>query len=62
MNAVLVEQPPIRLEERLKNGAELLFEMESRGQRSVNYQRWLKAWLELLDRYESLHHHAIQSA
>ena len=53
MSAALVEQTAITLEERLKNGAELLFEMESRGQRSVNYQRWLTAWLELLDRYES---------
>jgi hypothetical protein len=42
------------LEERLGRGMEILFEMERRGERSKEYERYLDRWSELLDRYEQL--------
>jgi hypothetical protein len=42
------------LEERLTRGAELLFDMEQRGDTGVEYLRWLQHWLHLLDQYEHL--------
>jgi len=42
------------LEERLIRGADLLFEMEQRGDTGAEYLRWLQHWLHLLDRYEHL--------
>lgn len=42
------------LEERLTRGADLLFDMEQRGDTGAEYLRWLQRWLQLLDRYEHL--------
>lgn len=42
------------LEERLSNGAELLFDMEQRGEIGADYRRWMAAWTELLGEYEAL--------
>jgi hypothetical protein len=42
------------LEERLSRGAELLFDMELRGETAGNYESWLQRWQELLIEYESL--------
>lgn len=42
------------LEERLVRGQELLFDMEQRGERSGEYQRYLHLWRELLAQYERL--------
>lgn len=43
------------LELRLHRGAQLLFEMEERGDLGADYQRWLDGYVELLDQYKSLH-------
>jgi hypothetical protein len=40
------------LEERLVRGAELLFDMEQRGDVGGEYDRWLHGWTELLEQYE----------
>lgn len=42
------------LEERLSKGAELLFDMEQRGDTGTEYGRWMSAWSELLSEYEEL--------
>jgi hypothetical protein len=42
------------LEERLSRGAELLFDMEQRGDLGPEYSRWMAAWCELLGEYEEL--------
>ena len=42
------------LEERLSRGAELLFDLEQRGEMGPDYQRWLQGWLDLLEQYEAL--------
>lgn len=46
--------PVEALEERLSRGADVLFDMEQRGEMGVDYQRWLRHWLELLEHYEAL--------
>lgn len=40
------------LEERLLRGADLLFDLEQRGETGPEYQRWLEGWVELLRQYE----------
>jgi hypothetical protein len=48
-----IEAPPVpSLEERLTRGAELLFDMEQRGDTGPAYARWLQSWVELLQQYE----------
>jgi len=54
LSTVLAEPTAVTLEERLANGAELLFDMERQGTTGANYQRWLWAWLQLLHQYEVL--------
>jgi hypothetical protein len=41
------------LEERLTRGAELLFDMEQRGELGTDYERWLAHYVELLGQYQS---------
>jgi hypothetical protein len=43
------------LEQRLHRGAQLLFELEERGETGADYQRWLAGYTELLRQYELLH-------
>lgn len=43
------------LEHRLQRGAELLFEMEQRGDTGTDYQRWLAGYTDLLRQYETLY-------
>lgn len=40
------------LAERVKQGLELLFDMEQRGETGPEYERWLGHWMSLLDQYE----------
>ncbi|HLJ67964.1 MAG TPA: hypothetical protein VKX16_11450 [Chloroflexota bacterium] len=40
------------LEERLANGATVLFDMERRGETDGEYVRWLEGWVQLLLEYE----------
>ena len=42
------------LAERLQRGMDLLFDMESRGDLSSDYERYFSLWSGLLDRYEEL--------
>jgi hypothetical protein len=42
------------LEERLTRGADVLFEMERRGEVGRDYERWLRYWTSLLEQYEAL--------
>lgn len=42
------------LEDRLARGAELLFDMEQRGETGSDYTRWLEHYEMLLAQYESL--------
>lgn len=53
---ITVEAPtrPRELEMRLTRGAELLFDMEQRGDTGEEYGRWLRAWTELLEQYRTL--------
>jgi hypothetical protein len=48
------EAQTLALEERLSRGADLLFDMEQRGELGPEYHRWLRRWTELLAQYESL--------
>lgn len=41
------------LEERLSRGAELLFDMEQRGELGADYERWLARYVDLLGQYQS---------
>jgi hypothetical protein len=54
----MIQAPPQSeiqmLEERLSRGAELLFDMEQRGDLGADYERWLAHYTELLARYTSL--------
>ena len=55
MHVNQLEAPTVpSLEERLSRGADLLFEMEQRGDRGSEYARWLQHWIELLQQYELL--------
>lgn len=47
-----VQQGPA-LEVRLTRGADLLFDMEQRGDLGPDYARWLDHWLQLLAEYEA---------
>jgi hypothetical protein len=40
--------------DRLERGARLLFDLEERGERGADYERWLLGWLRLLEQYEAL--------
>lgn len=42
------------LEERLTRGAELLFDMEQRGEQGEDYLRWLRHYEDLIVQYERL--------
>lgn len=42
------------LVERLRRGAELLFDMEQRGEMGADYRQWLQRWMDLLAEYENL--------
>lgn len=55
MNQLQTVAPVVVLEERLARGAELLFDMEQRGEMGSDYQRWLDHWQHLLFEYESFH-------
>ncbi|MBV9282860.1 MAG: hypothetical protein JOZ41_22525 [Chloroflexi bacterium] len=52
MSATVMARPTEVLEERLTRGAELLFDMEQRGDTGPEYGRWLRGWLDLLEQYE----------
>lgn len=54
MSQVMTEVRVDTLAERLARGAELLFDMEQRGETDARYSRWLASWLELLAEYEAL--------
>lgn len=54
MSQVVTASRAGTLVERLARGAELLFDMEQRGETDGRYSRWLAAWLELLNEYEEL--------
>lgn len=47
-----VQTTEVALEERLERGAQLLFDMERRGDMGPEYRRWLERWQELLEQYE----------
>ncbi|GAC1508501.1 MAG: hypothetical protein NVS2B16_05430 [Chloroflexota bacterium] len=50
---MLVTTAPVELlEERLVRGAELLFDMERRGEMGQQYTEWLHRWESLLVEYE----------
>ena len=40
------------LDERLRAGITVLFDMEQRGDTGDEYRRWLQVWLDLLQEYE----------
>jgi hypothetical protein len=42
------------LEDRLARGADLLFDMEQRGDTGLDYARWLEHYEALLAQYEAL--------
>jgi len=42
------------LVQRLERGARLLFDLEERGERGLEYEHWLSGWLRLLAQYEAL--------
>ena len=48
------EQAVDMLEQRLRKGADLLFDMELRCEMADEYHRWLAHWSELLGEYEAL--------
>ena len=48
---VMLEEA-VQLELRLARGAELLFDMECRGETGTDYDRWLERWMALLLQYE----------
>lgn len=52
MIQILPESPALMLEQRLARGAELLFDMEQRGDTCGEYDRFLGHFLALLDEYE----------
>lgn len=52
MIQVLPESPTVMLELRLARGAELLFDMEQRGDMGADYNRFLLHFLGLLEEYE----------
>jgi hypothetical protein len=52
MIQVLPESPAAMLEQRLERGAELLFDMEQRGDMGAEYNRFLSHFLWLLEEYE----------
>lgn len=52
MIQVLPESPTAMLEQRLMRGAELLFDMEQRGDTGPEYGRFLMHFVGLLEEYE----------
>jgi len=46
--------PLAALEERLLRGAQLLFDLEQRGDTENGYPLWFERWVALLEEYESL--------
>ena len=53
MIVVAPETEAQALEERLSRGAELLFDMEQRGELGTDYERWLAHYVDLLDQFQS---------
>lgn len=53
MSRVLSESRVETLAERLMRGADLLFDMEQRGETGDEYRRWLERWMQLLAEYEA---------
>jgi len=47
-----VAAPSNGLEERLWRGADLLWDLEQRGETGAEYSLWLDHWLHLLQQYE----------
>lgn len=51
--SMLATMSPVEvLEERLTRGAELLFDLEQRGDLGMQYMQWLRHWEALLVEYE----------
>jgi hypothetical protein len=42
------------LERRLSQGADILFDMEQRGDTGADYRQWLDRWIEMLAEYEAI--------
>lgn len=61
MVAVMDSPVPV-LERRLAQGADILFDMEQRGDTGEEYCRWLKRWTELLDEYMAQASEILQAA
>jgi hypothetical protein len=62
MMATLIEAPAAQLERRLAHGAEVLFDMEQRGDTGADYARWLEAWTRLLEQYSALEDAELEAA
>lgn len=56
MIQVLADSPTTMLEQRLERGAELLFDMEQRGDLGADYDRFLQHFMGLLEEYEGQSH------
>ncbi len=52
MIQIEVETAADVLEMRLSKGADLLFDMEQRGDVGTEYDRYLRLWQDLLEQYE----------
>lgn len=52
MNAALQTRAVETLEDRLERGANLLFDLEQRGDTGAEYSLSLRTWIELLQQYE----------
>lgn len=52
MSMLATTSPVDVLEERLGRGADLLFDMERRGDLGPQYREWLRRWEALLAEYE----------
>jgi hypothetical protein len=50
------------LEERLARGADVLFQMEQRGELGATYREWFVRWEALLREYEGLEQEALRAA
>lgn len=60
--AIVMESPVEVLERRLSQGADILFDMEQRGDTGPEYERWLDRWILLLADYEAMHSGVLQAA
>jgi hypothetical protein len=62
MATLMIDSPPEALERRLAQGADILFDMERRGETGPEYQRWLGRWIDLLEQYEAQGDEALVAA